>query len=211
MKLIDKVMSKLFSGRKAPEPGQPGQPRQPGKGNKNSIEVTLLQFSEEIQQYYAPIKERLTPLINYYNGLNKREKIIARVGGVFVLGYACVYLVVTPYMEWRNAVVATHDTAYEEFVWLESQKGRVKEIILARGGDFNAALNVDEVVAKYAPSGNVEQLPGGEYIITVAGDKGAGFFNSVNTIVNRGGELVSVELSRSASSAEASFVARVKL
>ncbi len=202
MKLIDKVMSKLFSGRKVPAPG---------KGNKNSIEVTLLQFSEEFQQFYAPIKERLTPLINYYNGLNKREKMLTRVGGIFVLGYACVYLVVTPYMEWRNAVVTTHDTAYEEFVWLESQKDRVKEIILARGGDFNALLNVDEVVAKYAPSGSVEQLPGGEYIIRVAGDKGSGFFNSINSIVNRGGELVSVELSRGASTAEASFVARVKL
>lgn len=216
MNMINKLFSKRSKTKGADNPAKSGVSSLLSRKAEfnflsDSTKKQLSDLLEQIQVAYAPLKERLAPVIKYYNGLNKREKIIARVGGLFVLGYIVFYSVLLPYQGWRDQVIITRDAAYEEFTWLESQKERVKDAILARGGDFNAILDVNEIASKYAPSAKIEQVGNGEYIITVSESKGTGFFNIINAIVNRGGKLISVELSRASKTANANFVAKVNI
>ncbi|MBE8182902.1 MAG: type II secretion system protein M [Candidatus Portiera sp.] len=199
--------------------------QKPTKNSKSSLMSRKIEFSfmsdanrkqlsallVQLQTAYAPLKERLEPLIKYYKGLNKREKFISRVGGTFILGYIIFSLIVQPYQGWRSEVIIARDAAYEEFTWLRSQSDRVKEAILVRGGDFNAILDINQLSARHTPTAKVEQLVSGEYIITVSEAQGTNFFNLINSVINRGGTLISVEFSRESRASRANFVAKVSI
>lgn len=231
-KILDKLprASKLPKLPKLPQMPKPPKPEEPDAGpdnDKNKPELDFLSpatrqqlerllqqakvLIEQVKVAIEPLKERLAPLVAYYKGLNKREQIIVKVGGGFVIGYLVLSITLFPYQGWRNQVIATRDAAYEEFSWLESQKPRVADTILSRGGDFNARLDVNEIFARYAPEAQIESTGEGEYTITLNEAQGTKLFNAINAIINRGGELLSVELSRPEKEATATLVAKVSI
>lgn len=171
----------------------------------------IARLAEQIKVVIAPLKERLAPLIKYYEGLNKREKLIVQVGGTFLAAYLIFQIIITPYQGWRDQVIAERNAAYEEFTWLESQTQRVADAILSRGGDFNARLDVGEIFNRYAPEAQIEESGDGEYTITLSSSSGEKLFNAINAVINRGGKLLSVELERASGEAGAIFVTKVSI
>ena len=166
---------------------------------------------KKVNGYIALAKEYLAPLINYYNSRSQREKSLIKLGGFFAIGYALLYMVVFPYLNYRQEVIASLDHAYEEFVWLSSQKERVSEIILSRGGNFNEELNINDLATQYASGAQVELIANDEYQISMSDSRGTAFFNAIQAIINRGGELLSIELSRAESQESAELIARIKI
>lgn len=175
----------------------------------------LSPFTDNIRksfnEYYLLAKEKAAPLISYYNSLNPREKLLSKLAVLSIAGYATLYIVIFPYLDFRNSVVDSRDRAYEEFTWLSQQRTRVSDIVAVRGGDFNQVFSINDVIGSYAPTAKAEQLADGEYLITMTAGKGTAFFNLIHAIINRGGELLSVQLTREDKRSTTNYEARIKI
>ena len=203
-----------------PQNRQEGSEKQKSKQQKSIQRETKQQsninrYFEDVRKFSSAqlllIKEKLSPLINYYRGLNPREKVLVILAGVFVSFFLIYSFIFQPYINLRNSIVEEYSIAFEEYKWLKSQEERINDLILANGGSFNRQFNVEELILKYAPGSQVELLENGEYLISSSSATGVGFFKSINVLINRGGELLAIEFARNSKESSANFVARIKI
>ena len=189
--------------------------KQDSKQQETKQQSNANKYFEDVRKFLSAqsllIKEKLSPLINYYQGLNPREKILVMLAGIFIGVFLMYSFIFQPYLNLRNSIVEEYSIAFEEYKWLKSQEQRVNDLILANGGSFNRQFNVEELILKYAPNSKVELLESGEYLISSSSATGAGFFKSINVLINRGGELLAIEFARNSKQSPANFVARIKI
>ncbi len=189
--------------------------KQDSKQRETKQQSNANKYFEDVKKFLSAqsllIKEKLSPLINYYQGLNPREKILVMLAGIFIGVFLMYSFIFQPYLNLRNSIVEEYSIAFEEYKWLKSQEQRVNDLILANGGSFNRQFNVEELILKYAPNSKVELLESGEYLISSSSATGAGFFKSINVLINRGGELLAIEFARNSKQSPANFVARIKI
>ncbi len=189
--------------------------KQDSKQRETKQQSNVNKYFEDVRKFLSTqsllIKEKLSPLINYYQGLNPREKILLMLAGVFIGFFLMYSFIFQPYLNLRNSIVEEYSIAFEEYKWLKSQEQRVNDLILANGGSFNRQFNVEELILKYAPNSKVELLESGEYLISSSSATGTGFFKSINVLINRGGELLAIEFARNSKQSPANFVARIKI
>ena len=189
--------------------------KQDSKQQETKQQSNVNKYFEDVKKFLSAqlllVKEKLSPLVNYYQGLNPREKILVMLAGVFIGVFLMYSFIFQPYVNLRNSIVEEYSIAFEEYKWLKSQEQRVNDLILANGGSFNRQFNVEELILKYAPNSQVELLESGEYLISSSSATGAGFFKSINVLINRGGELLAIEFARNSKESPANFVARIKI
>ena len=189
--------------------------KQDSKQRETKQQSNANKYFEDVRKFLSTqsllIKEKLSPLVNYYQGLNPREKILVMLAGIFIGIFLMYSFIFQPYLNLRNSIVEEYSIAFEEYKWLKSQEQRVNDLILANGGSFNRQFNVEELILKYAPNSKVELLESGEYLISSSSATGAGFFKSINVLINRGGELLAIEFARNSKQSPANFVARIKI
>ena len=189
--------------------------KEDSKQRKTKQQSNTNKYFEDVRKFLSAqsllVKEKLSPLVNYYQGLNPREKILVILAGIFIGIFLMYSFIFQPYINLRNSIVEEYSIAFEEYKWLKSQEQRVNDLILANGGSFNRQFNVEELILKYAPNSRVELLESGEYLISSSSVTGAGFFKSINVLINRGGELLAIEFARNSKESPANFVARIKI
>lgn len=156
-------------------------------------------------------KQRLSPLIGYFNRLNPREKILTIAASIVLLVFLLNKIIMQPYLNFRQNVIKEQQVAFEEYKWLKSHEDRVKNLFLISGGFKLQNLNIKELALKYEPTAKVEELADGKYLITMSNHRGVKFLNFINILVNRGVLIESVELYREEKHSVANFIAKIKI
>ena len=171
----------------------------------------LTRITDYFVQNIPALNNSVIYLRTQYGRLSAREQLLAKIAGGLLILWLAYDLIYISYMDMRAQVLLAHQQTYEDYEWLESQQERLVVLLSQRGVQRGGLNDLEKLLDEYIEGETISYEPDNLVEISWQGDSAQNFLKAVNSLVNKGATLISLEFNRQGNSPRTTFNVRLRI